>query len=383
MKLSITTRAPYHPTVEFVERKGLGHPDTICDHLAEELARELASEYLTHTGAVQHFNVDKAILAAGSVNVGFGGGEHVRPSRLVLVGKADSLREWRPDPEDLAVRYKKKLLDLLPEATAEAFVVEVWLNQSSADLATVVNTRGDGSPLANDTSFAAVSLPRSSVEATVHAVEHRLNSDEFRSSQPVGRDIKVMGARVDGAAHVTVACPVLATRVASRNEYDDVIDAVRAEVAAVAEMRLGSDVVVKINQADQDDSPYLTLTGTSAEAGDDGQVGRGNRFGGLITPYRPMSLEATAGKNPFAHVGKTYHAVASDIAARLSAETSITESTIRMLSSIGRAVTDPEAVHVEKVGEADTGQIEQIARECLTDWEGVRDRLIAGEYELY
>jgi S-adenosylmethionine synthetase len=96
-----------------------------------------------------------------------------------------------------------------------------------------------------------------------------------------------------------------------------------------------------------------------------------------------MSLEATAGKNPFAHVGKTYHAVASDIAARLSAETSITESTIRMLSSIGRAVTDPEAVHVEKVGEADTGQIEQIARECLTDWEGVRDRLIAGEYELY
>jgi S-adenosylmethionine synthetase len=302
---------------------------------------------------------------------------------LVLVGKADSLREWRPDPEDLAVRYKRKLLDLLPEATAEAFVVEVWLNQSSADLATVVNTRGDGSPLANDTSFAAVSLPRSSVEATVHAVEHRLNSDEFRSSQPVGRDIKVMGARVDGAAHVTVACPVLATRVASRNEYDDVIDAVRAEVAAVAEMRLGSDVVVKINQADQDDSPYLTLTGTSAEAGDDGQVGRGNRFGGLITPYRPMSLEATAGKNPFAHVGKTYHAVASDIAARLSAETSITESTIRMLSSIGRAVTDPEAVHVEKVGEADTGQIEQIARECLTDWEGVRDRLIAGEYELY
>jgi S-adenosylmethionine synthetase len=383
MKLSTTTREAYHPSVEFVERKGVGHPDTICDHLSEELARELASEYVAHTGSVQHFNVDKAILAAGSVDIHFGGGTHTRPSRLVLVGKANSLLEWRPDPEEIAVRYKQKLLALLPEATEDAFDVEVWLNQSSIDLATVVKAGSGGAPLANDTSFAAVSLPLSALEASVHAVEDRLNSDEFRSTQPVGRDIKVMGARIDGATHITVACPVLATRVNNRAEYDEVLDAVRSEVAATAAPLLGAGVVVKVNQADQDDSPYLTLTGTSAEAGDDGQVGRGNRFGGLITPYRPMSLEATAGKNPFAHVGKTYHAVAFDIAKMLTEETGVTEATIRMLSSIGRSVTDPEAVHIEKVGDADPGVIEQIAIKCLSDWEGVRDRLIAGEYELY
>ncbi len=383
MKLSISTRNPYAPAVEFVERKGTGHPDTICDHLAEELARELASEYLRHTGAVQHFNVDKAILAAGSVSVGFGGGEHIRPSRLVLVGKADSSQEWQPDPEDLAVRYKAKLLELLPQATADAFDVEVWLNQSAADLAAVVTSRKDDVPLANDTSFAAVSLPRSAVEQTVYETERFLNGDAFRSGLPVGRDIKVMGARVEGSSHVTVACPVLAREVRNRTEYDDVLIAVRDAVAAIATKHLGDGVVVKVNQADQDDSPYLTLTGTSAEAGDDGQVGRGNRFGGLITPYRPMSLEAAAGKNPAAHVGKTYHAVAADIAARLDAETDITESTIRMLSSIGRSVADPETVHIDKSGDADRGQIDTIVAECLADWRGVRDRLIAGQYELY
>jgi S-adenosylmethionine synthetase len=141
--------------------------------------------------------------------------------------------------------------------------------------------------------------------------------------------------------------------------------------------------VVKINQADQADSPYLTLTGTSAEAGDDGQVGRGNRFGGLITPYRPMSLEAAAGKNPAAHVGKTYHAAAADIAYRLAEETDITESTIRRLSSIGHSVADPEAVHVEAVGRADQATIRKIVTESLADWRGIRDRLIAGYYELY
>jgi S-adenosylmethionine synthetase len=36
---------------------------------------------------------------------------------------------------------------------------------------------------------------------------------------------------------------------------------------------------------------FLTVTGTSAEAGDDGEGGRGNRTGGLITPYRAMTLE--------------------------------------------------------------------------------------------
>ena len=217
----------------------------------------------------------------------------------------------------------------------------------------------------------------------MHTVEHRLNSDEFRARQPVGRDIKVMGARVNGSSHVTVACPVLAERVENRSQYDAVLDAVRAEIAAVVEHYLDGDVAVKVNQADQDDSPYLTLTGTSAEAGDDGQVGRGNRFGGLITPYRPMSLEATAGKNPFAHVGKTYHAFAADIANRLHAETGISESTIRMLSSIGRPVADPEAVHIEKAGDADPAVVERITKECLADWQGVQDRLIAGRYELY
>jgi S-adenosylmethionine synthetase len=383
MKLSITSRRPYAPTVEFVERKGVGHPDTICDHLAEELARELASEYLAHTGAVQHFNVDKAILAAGSVNVGYGGGEHTRPSRLVLVGKADSLQEWQPDPEALAEKYKGKLLELLPDATPEAFNFEVWLNQSSADLASVVTTREEDAPLSNDTSFAAVSLPRSPLEDTVYQVENHLNSAEFRATLPIGRDIKVMGARVDGESHVTVACPVLARSVSNRSEYDEVVAQLGVAVGRVASEELGPGVDIKINQADQDDSPYLTLTGTSAEAGDDGQVGRGNRFGGLITPYRPMSLEAAAGKNPAAHVGKTYHAAAADIAHRLAEETDISESTIRMLSSIGRSVTNPEAVHIEVVGDVDQDQLRSIVNECLADWRGVRDRLIAGYYPLY
>jgi S-adenosylmethionine synthetase len=382
MNLALTTRSAYNPPVEFVERKGLGHPDTICDRLAEELACQLALDYEQHTGAVRAFNVDKAILAAGSVDVHFGGGVHTKPSKLVLVGKATFDFGWQPDPEALAEQYHARLLELLPDATPEAFEVEVWLNRSSADLAAVVHAE-TVAPLANDTSFAAVSSPRSVLESIVHRVETALNEPAYRDRVPVGRDIKVMGAREGDDIMITIACPVMATKVADRAAYDAVIDTVRSDASALAQEIAGRPVAVQVNQADQEDSVYLTLTGTSAEAGDDGQVGRGNRFGGLITPYRPMSLEAAAGKNPAAHVGKTYHAIGYDITQRMLAETDTSDVTLRLLSSIGHPVTEPQAVHVEASGDLDEATIRTITEECFDDWSGVTQRLIAGEYELY
>lgn len=385
MNLTVTSRSAYAPPVEFVERKGVGHPDTICDRLAEELACQLAMDYAAHTGAVRHFNVDKAILAAGAVDIGFGGGSHEKPSKLVLVGKATYAFEWKPDTDALAKQYHGRLLELLPDASPEAFEVEVWLNQSSNDLAAVVHEHDDDgqAPLANDTSFAAVSLPRSILESIVHSVEDRLNSDEFRKTLPIGRDIKVMGARSGDDITVTVACPVLAVAVQDRSAYDDVITAIHDETVAVAAAIAGHTVTVQVNQADQEDSVYLTLTGTSAEAGDDGQVGRGNRFGGLITPYRPMSLEAAAGKNPAAHVGKTYFAIGADMSDRIIAETGASETTIRLLSSIGHPVNEPQAVHIEVAGNIDEPAIAAIARECFNDYAAVTTRLVAGQYELY
>ena len=384
MDLTINQRWPFLPPVEFVERKGSGHPDTICDRLAEDLARDLARTSLEQTGRVQHFNVDKAILAAGTVDVGFGGGEHTKRSRLVLVGKVNFTDQWRPDVDTLTDGTRSRLLQLLPDATPDAFDVEIWLNQSAADLADVV-TQGhrDGVPRANDTSFAAVSVPRSALEDVVYRLEHYLNSAPYRGEVPIGRDIKVMGARHDSEVVVTVAVPVLARKVHDRTTYDQVIERVRIDALALVRDVFGENTTVRVNQADTPDSQYLTLTGTSAEAGDDGQVGRGNRFGGLITPYRPMSLEAAAGKNPAAHVGKTYHAFAEDITRRIIAETEADETTIRMLSSIGHPVTEPQMVHVEIAGPADDAAVEVIVKESLSDWLGVRDRLIAGFYDLY
>jgi len=289
---------------------------------------------------------------------------------------------WAPDREALIKAAAEDLAEVLPDAADDSYELDVWLGQSSSDLAVVLSGRGDAIPLSNDTSFAAVSLPFSPLEEVVYRVEKHLNSPEFRAQVPLGRDIKVMGARTGSEVALTVAAPVLAQRVTNRSEYEEALLAARDSAVEVARHVVG-DAEVRLNQADAEYTPYLTMTGSSAEAGDDGQVGRGNRFGGLITPYRPMSLEAAAGKNPAAHVGKTYHAAAHDIATRVIAECAAREVTVRILSSIGSPVTEPQAVHVETAGEVDDAQVALIVSECLADWAGIRDRLVAGRYELY
>src|SRR5512133_1598860 len=74
--------------VEIVERKGIGHPDTICDALAETLSRNLCRAYQHRFGRVLHHNVDKALLSGGQAAPAFGGGSVTAPIRIFLAGRA-------------------------------------------------------------------------------------------------------------------------------------------------------------------------------------------------------------------------------------------------------------------------------------------------------
>ena len=78
----------YSQPVEIVERKGIGHPDTICDALAEELSRTLCQFYLDNFGLILHYNVDKALLWGGTSQPKFGGGKIIAPMEIFLAGRA-------------------------------------------------------------------------------------------------------------------------------------------------------------------------------------------------------------------------------------------------------------------------------------------------------
>src|SRR3989441_11364744 len=95
--------------LEIVERKGLGHPDHICDAVMNEVSISLSREYIKRYGIVMHHNIDKALLAAGAVRRNFGGGEGKRPKLLVFGHPATYEVDGDPGPIDkIAVSTAKK-----------------------------------------------------------------------------------------------------------------------------------------------------------------------------------------------------------------------------------------------------------------------------------
>jgi S-adenosylmethionine synthetase len=207
-----------------------------------------------------------------------------------------------------------------------------------------------------------------------------------------GEDAKVMGVRYGEAVNLTIACAMIGQHLAHIDDY-------LAEKDAVANLgrRLGFEhgfpaCDVAVNAADRpaEGSIYLTVTGTSAEAGDDGQVGRGNRVNGLITPCRPMSLEAAAGKNPVSHVGKIYNVVAGEIAESVVAMSSdIRRAECLMVSKIGAPVTDPAIVQI-KMATVDgipasrfKARAEEIIAERLDNIPHLVGEFVAGKIDIF
>lgn len=123
--------------------------------------------------------------------------------------------------------------------------------------------------------------------------------------------------------------------------------------------------------------------------GDDGQVGRGNRVSGLITPGRPMSLEAAAGKNPVAHVGKIYNVLAHRLAGMICTRfPQVEEANVRLLSTIGRPIDQPQAVVVEPavaegISPELSGRVTELVTAELARIAELTDELVRGAVAVY
>ncbi len=338
--------------LEIVERKGLGHPDTICDGIAEELSLTLSRHYLAECGTVLHHNVDKVLLVGGVSSPKFGGGDLFQPIELFLAGRATTSFDGKEFPvQELAQQAAGRWIAThLPTIDHERQVrVHSLIRPGSADLTDLFRRNSGQVRLCNDTSCGVGFAPLSRLERIVYAVEEELGTAALASHPEIGRDIKVMGIRQGEHVHLTIACALVSKFIASLAAYLVAKETIAAIARRTALQNGARDVSVEVNAADNPDagSVYLTVTGTSAEAGDDGEAGRGNRINGLITPFRPMTMESVAGKNPVTHVGKLYNIIASLIAQRLVDEVSgIGEAQCLIVSQIGSPVDQPQAVEV-------------------------------------
>jgi S-adenosylmethionine synthetase len=382
--------------IEIVECKGLGHPDTICDFLAEEVSLALSRYYLREFGQILHHNVDKVLLRGGQASAVFGGGQVTQPIDIYLAGRAtDRFRERTIPVETIAVEACKSWLrGNMRALNADSDVrIHSLIRPGSVDLAELfARNRPESVALANDTSCGVGYAPLTDVENAVLDIAGVLATrGSERNRDMMGEDAKVMAVRRGEELSLTIACAHVSSHVPDMAAYLENKRMVAQEAQGLAERICSLKTQALVNTADgaTADSVYLTVTGTSAEAGDDGEAGRGNRLNGLITPHRPMTMESVAGKNPVSHVGKLYNICASLIADTIIKEIPIVASAeCYLVSKIGHPIDAPQIVDVRlafhggrraAVPRADVGRI---VDKHLAEIGGYAQRLVSGDMRI-
>jgi S-adenosylmethionine synthetase len=383
--------------IELVERKGKGHPDSICDAIAESVSLALCREYQAAFGRILHHNTDKGMLVAGRTQPRLGGGTVLEPMRYVLGDRATA-------------EYKGKRINVgsIAESSARSWarenlrfvdpdkhlVFQNELKEGSPELTDIFERAEIG---ANDTSAAVGYAPLTETERLVLAAEQWINSPEFKRRFPeAGEDVKVMGVRRDRELSLTVAVAFVDRFVPNAGAYfrrkEEMTQALTDHLTV--QMRDLDRVSVHLNTLDDlgrgEAGMYLSVLGTSAEGGDCGQVGRGNRVNGVIPLNRPISTEAAAGKNPVSHVGKIYslltHRIAGQLVERIDG---LTEVYVWLCSQIGQPIDAPlmtaaQVILRDGIGLADAqGDIETVIQQELARIQQFGASLARGELPVW
>jgi S-adenosylmethionine synthetase len=388
----------YRQKVEVVERKGLGHPDYICDAIMEQISVNLSQKYLDTFGTILHHNIDKGMLIAGEVEGKLGGGRVLSPMKLIFGDRATfEANGIEIDVPGIAINTAKEWFsDNLRFVDPENLFYQVEIKRGSAEL-TDIFTRGGEILGANDTSAAVGYSPLSPTERLVFECERHLNSRKFKKEFPEsGEDIKVMGLRHREDMHLTVAMPLVDLFVESEEDYfrkkielHEQIEEFAAGFAEKERAEFEACMCLKptasLNTLDIPGRGmlgiYTTVTGTSAEDADSGQVGRGNRVNGIIPLNRPVSSEAAAGKNPVSHIGKIYNLLSHRIAARIYREVpDVSEVYVWLLSEIGTPIDQPQIATAQLIMKK--GSLSDVEKEAAEIIENELENIHAFSMEL-
>lgn len=336
--------------IEIVERKGLGHPDYICDAIADQISIGLSKEYLKKAGTILHHNIDKSLLVAGETENRFKGGIVKQPILFVLGDRATSVIDGQKiDVHEIAIRsaknwFKKNMRFIDPDKHIK---YQVEIKPGSVGLTDIFKRKGEVLG-ANDTSAAVGYAPMTRTEKIVLRTERYVNCPEFKKRFPEsGEDVKIMAFRDKNDLKLMVAMAFVDKYISSEADYFEKKEKILEDINRYIAVNTNFDLVdVKLNTLDMKGRGmgglYLTVLGTSADSGDSGQVGRGNRVNGLISLNRPFCSEAAAGKNPVSHVGKIYNFLTFRIAQKVCDQVKgIEEVYIWLLSKIGAPIDHP------------------------------------------
>lgn len=358
---------------EVVETKGKGHPDNICDTLAEKISANYSNYCLENYGIILRHMIDKLSVLGGGSKVKFNGGEMISPIKILVNGRFTDRHNNQKIDYMKIVRetIKKYFHELFPmiDIEKDLLIIDnthhnegpgvVYNNDDTTKnervkFFEVVNdedlSRHNNHNRCNDTSTTVSYYPMSKLEKTVLNIEQLLNSDNYKKLKPwVGNDIKVMGIRKEKKIEITSCVPLISKYVKDIEDYKEKLSEVKKDIEnEIKKQFKNCDIMIYLNTRDdyENNDLYMTLTGSAVESGDEGAVGRGNRSRGVIPFSRNFSMEAACGKNPVYHTGKLFTAIGDIISQKIYEKYKV-ENTVYCTSKMGDSISNPWNISVE------------------------------------
>lgn len=358
---------------EVVETKGKGHPDNICDTLAEKISANYSKYCIDKYGVILRHMVDKLSILGGGSRVKFGGGEMISPIRILINGRftnkyKDESIDYMKIVSETIKEYFKELFPLLDIEKYLIIIDNTHHNEGPGVVYNDDNTTNNerkkffealnaedaaihnNHNRCNDTSTTVSYYPMSKLERTVLNIEQLLNSKEYKKDKPwVGNDIKVMGIRKESKIEITSCIPLISYYVKDLDDYKNKMDELKCDIEnQIRKLFDKNEIEIFLNTRDnyEKNDLYLTLIGSAVESGDEGAVGRGNRSRGVIPFSRNFSMEASCGKNPVYHTGKLFTAIGDIISKEIYEKYKI-ENVVYCTSKMGDDIDNPWNITVE------------------------------------
>lgn len=385
LQVTYDHKDPSSGVFEVVERKGVGHPDSLADALANEVSIAYSRHCLEVIGVIPHHNVDKLYIGAGHYKNAYGICDRLKPVRVSVNGRMSStFGDVDLNIQQLQIdAVRKYVKQVMPTVTDDDLFIEpnatqhtkvpYWFNPRD------VNDIPDATlPKANDTSVCIGHWPPTPTESLAYQLERffwkEVSGYAVPRFQDIGQDIKVMVVRTAEHLEATLCVPAMSKFTSSYDYYRDLMIQHERNLQEVADTLLANSGLRSTVRVNPYQRQYMLGLGSCIECGEEGMVGRGNNINGIIATHRTHTLESWAGKNPVYHTGRVYGYITAKLARIISEHFSL-KCTVTAVTRCGDSMFPPYRLMISTSNPVNVQKINDFVERFLTETNYVEEIL--------
>lgn len=370
---------------EVVERKGVGHPDSLADALANEVSIAYSRHCLEKVGMIPHHNVDKLYIGAGHYKNDYGVCERLSPIIVRVNGRMSSVfGDVDLDIEQLQMSAVRGYMrQVMPTITDDDLVIEpnttqytkvaYWFTPRNLD-----DIPDATNPKANDTSVCIGHWPPTPTESLAYQLERYFWTEVSGYAVPrfaeIGQDVKVMVVRNANCMEATLCVPAMSLLTMSYDAYHELMTEHEKNLQALADMLLANFVLQSTVRVNPYQRQYMLGLGSCIECGEEGVVGRGNNINGIISTNRIHTIESWAGKNPVYHTGRVYGYMTAKLARAIS-EQFLVKCTVTAVTRCGDSLFPPYQLIVSTNRAVDDVELGRFVEQIMFETDYVKEIL--------